>query len=256
MSISFQCKSCGKKLKAPDSAAGTTSTCPGCGAKVKCPDAVYDADVVEMGPPPEESPGFNPFGDLDEDKPYGVAKPSSAEASSTESRRPCPMCGEMILTTASKCRFCGEVFDATLKKAKKSGGKKAELKKVATLQKYLVMSILIFILSYLGLIASFAMQATQAGPPGAPPNMGGGTVAIVLVLLLVVMVASLGSWVLSVLLANRLYGSGGAILVFFSQFVPCVNLITLLVVNSKATNLLRDKGYTVGFLGADLSEFR
>jgi hypothetical protein len=27
------------------------------------------------------------------------------------------MCGEMILTTAAKCRFCGEIFDPALKKA-------------------------------------------------------------------------------------------------------------------------------------------
>jgi hypothetical protein len=32
------------------------------------------------------------------------------------------MCGEMILTTAAKCRFCGEVFDPALKKTK---GKKS-----------------------------------------------------------------------------------------------------------------------------------
>ena len=78
---------------------------------------------------------------------------------------------------------------------------------------------------------------------------------IVLVLALVVMVASLASWILSVLLANKMYGTGAAVLVFFLEFIPCVNLITLLVVNNKATNLLRDKGITVGFLGADLSEF-
>jgi hypothetical protein len=28
------------------------------------------------------------------------------------------MCGEMILATAAKCRYCGEIFDPTLKKAK------------------------------------------------------------------------------------------------------------------------------------------
>ena len=37
---------------------------------------------------------------------------------SAESRRPCPMCGEMILATAAKCRFCGEAFDPTLKKTR------------------------------------------------------------------------------------------------------------------------------------------
>ena len=39
-------------------------------------------------------------------------------------RRPCPMCGEMIVATAAKCRFCGEVFDPTLKKAKSKKKKK------------------------------------------------------------------------------------------------------------------------------------
>ena len=34
------------------------------------------------------------------------------------------------------------------------------------------------------------------------------------------------------------------------MFVPLLNLITLLVVNSKATNALRNAGYKVGFLGA------
>ena len=50
MPISFQCPHCGKKLKAPDSAAGKSSTCPGCGNKVTCPEPVYDAEVVEMTP--------------------------------------------------------------------------------------------------------------------------------------------------------------------------------------------------------------
>ncbi len=128
------------------------------------------------------------------------------------------MCGEMILTTAAKCRYCGEVFDSTLKKTKKSGGKKGELRKVAALQKYLVMSILVFILSYIGLIAAtVAMQPAQPGQ--AQP--GGAMIAIVGVLVLLVLVASLGSWVLSVMLASRLYGTGGAVLVFLLQFVPC-----------------------------------
>jgi predicted RNA-binding Zn-ribbon protein involved in translation (DUF1610 family) len=125
MSISFQCSRCGKKLKAPDSAAGKTSPCPGCGATVTCPEPLYDAEVVDTGPPPKPS-GFDPFADLDDDKPYPVSGPPPTAESSSESRRPCPLCGEMILTTAAKCRFCGEVFDTTLKKAK---GKKKKSKK-------------------------------------------------------------------------------------------------------------------------------
>jgi predicted RNA-binding Zn-ribbon protein involved in translation (DUF1610 family) len=123
MPISFQCPNCGKKLKAPDSAAGTTSTCPSCGSKLTCPEPLYDAEVVEMGPPPGKPAGFDPFGDIDDDKPRGLPQPAAAEPSS-EGRRPCPMCGEMIVATAAKCRYCGEVFDSTLKKAK--GKKKSK----------------------------------------------------------------------------------------------------------------------------------
>jgi predicted RNA-binding Zn-ribbon protein involved in translation (DUF1610 family) len=124
MPISFRCQHCGKKLKAPDSAAGKSSKCPGCGSIVTCPEPVYEAEVVEMTMEPEQPPGLSPFADLDDDKPYAVVDPAPAAESATESRRPCPMCGEMILSSAVKCRFCGEVFDATLKKAKSKKSKK------------------------------------------------------------------------------------------------------------------------------------
>ena len=73
MAISFQCPQCGKKLKAPDNAAGKSSSCPGCGSKVTCPEPVYDAEVVEMEIAPEKPKGLDPFADLDDDKPYEVA---------------------------------------------------------------------------------------------------------------------------------------------------------------------------------------
>ena len=120
MAISFSCPRCGKKLKAPDNAAGKSSKCPQCGSPVTCPEPVYDAELVE---PPGD---VDPYSDLDSDKPYAVATPlpSATSSSETEGRRPCPMCGEMIVATAAKCRFCGEVFDSTLKKAKSKKKKK------------------------------------------------------------------------------------------------------------------------------------
>jgi predicted RNA-binding Zn-ribbon protein involved in translation (DUF1610 family) len=106
MPISFPCLHCGKKLKAPDSAVGKASKCPGCGGMVTCPEPIYDAEVVEA------------TSHFDDDKSYAMASPPPVRESTTESRRPCPMCGEMILTSAVKCRFCDEVFDPALKKAR------------------------------------------------------------------------------------------------------------------------------------------
>jgi DNA-directed RNA polymerase subunit RPC12/RpoP len=78
MSISFQCPQCGKKLKAPESAAGRSSNCPGCGNKVTCPLPGDDEEVVEMQLAPDKPKGFDPFGDLDDGSPYGVSGPPAA----------------------------------------------------------------------------------------------------------------------------------------------------------------------------------
>ena len=61
--------------------------------------------------------------------------------------------------------------------------------------------------------------------------------------------------VFAAMLANKLYNVAGAIFVGILSAIPCINLITWMVVNGKATRMLRDKGITVGFLGADLSDF-
>ena len=118
MPISFECPQCGKKLKAPESAVGKSSACPGCGGTVTCPEPIYDAEVVDMTlEQPGKPAGVDPYADLDDGKAYGVVDPGPA-APAPDGRRPCPMCGEMIVANAAKCRYCGEVFDPALKKAK------------------------------------------------------------------------------------------------------------------------------------------
>jgi hypothetical protein len=81
----------------------------------KAQEEVLDAEeVVDEG-----SGGGDEFGlqNMSEDDAYG----GPAE----DERRPCPMCGEMIISSAAKCRYCGEVFDATLKRKEKKSRKKS-----------------------------------------------------------------------------------------------------------------------------------
>ncbi len=107
MSIKVSCDSCGKQLSVRDEAAGKRVKCPDCGGVVQIPepDDVMDAEVAED----------NPF-----------AGDDIASDGAKDDRKPCPACGEMIVKTAGKCRFCGEIFDAALKKKakgrKSSGG--------------------------------------------------------------------------------------------------------------------------------------
>lgn len=100
MSISVDCQNCGKTLKAKDTAAGKTAKCPDCGELIRIPELNEVLDA-------EEDYGGSPSADDD------LSLPSSGD------QKPCPVCGEMIASSAKKCRFCGEYLDETLKKKKK-----------------------------------------------------------------------------------------------------------------------------------------
>ena len=89
MPISVTCGECGKTLKAKDSAAGKKTKCPDCGAVMVIPAASDDDEFAHMTE--------------DYDAP-AIQLPSDAD----EKRVPCPMCGQMIVAGAAKCRFCGE----------------------------------------------------------------------------------------------------------------------------------------------------
>jgi predicted RNA-binding Zn-ribbon protein involved in translation (DUF1610 family) len=109
--IRVTCPNCGAKLKAPDEAAGRETRCPKCGTPITVPEAgdmIYDAEAI---PEPHELSG-DVYG-LDD---VPAQKPAPA-AAADDGRRPCPMCGEMIMANAAKCRYCGEVFDPALRKA-------------------------------------------------------------------------------------------------------------------------------------------
>jgi len=110
MSIKVSCPSCGKTLAAPDSAAGKRAKCPGCGELFTVPAAIQEAESLSVAPAAATG----------EPASYGLAEPipaatSAAPAVAGEQRRPCPECGEMIVASAAKCRFCGAIFDPALK---------------------------------------------------------------------------------------------------------------------------------------------
>ncbi len=123
MAIDVTCQACGKTVRAKDSMAGKKAKCPQCGEIMQIPDAGivdavddysdddaddYSEDQYDDAYAEAEPPEYNPYAS------EGAALPSG------DSRKPCPMCGEMIKSSAAKCRYCGEIFDPTLKKTAKS----------------------------------------------------------------------------------------------------------------------------------------
>lgn len=138
MPIQFQCTWCGKKINAGDAFAGKSAKCPGCGGVVQVPAAAEPPPAAPGGfgnfPAPNEPPQFGapaprapispPPGGIYDAEDFSAAPPSAAPSAGDE-RRPCPACGEMIMQTAAKCRFCGEVFDSTLRRTGGKGRNKA-----------------------------------------------------------------------------------------------------------------------------------
>jgi predicted RNA-binding Zn-ribbon protein involved in translation (DUF1610 family) len=103
------CSGCGVTLTTPDSSAGKRAKCPKCGGAIQIPD-VQQEEIYEA-----ES---SLFSGLSEDE-------MTSGSVVSDERKPCPACGEMIVRDAVKCRYCGEIFDATLKKQEQKRQKKS-----------------------------------------------------------------------------------------------------------------------------------
>jgi len=120
--IQVTCPSCQTTLKTADSSAGKRAKCPKCGGIIEIPAAPTPPadDEYAMEAEPNPLAGFT-----DDELSSGPVAPAAND------RKPCPACGEMIVRDAVKCRFCGEVFDAVLKKkeqkAMKATGEDADL---------------------------------------------------------------------------------------------------------------------------------
>jgi hypothetical protein len=112
-------------------------------------------------------------------------------------------------------------------------GRREDLKSIAQYQKGIIACILLYVIV---LIAQFV----------TPP-------ALRIVIVLVAVATVLTGVVLVILLATKVYSTPLAIIFGLGTILPCIGLIVLAMVSGKATRILRENGYTVGFFGADTS---
>ena len=114
------------------------------------------------------------------------------------------------------------------------GGKRENLRNVAKYQKGIIICILIY----------FVMVFTQFAIPEE----------LQIVMALGVLAVGITSMVFVFLLAVNVYSTAAGVFLGILTLVPCLGLIVLLIINSKATGILRKNKIHVGLLGADLSK--
>lgn len=113
-------------------------------------------------------------------------------------------------------------------------GKRADVRSVAKYQKGIIVCILVYLI---GAVVQFALPLRVQIILG----LGIGVVVIV-------------GTVYVFLLAIKVYSTALGFLLGILTLIPCVGLIVLLLVNGKATTILRQNGIKVGLLGANLSQ--
>jgi len=126
--------------------------------------------------------------------------------------------------------------DVDVESIRKDRIDRATLRSIAVYQKVILVCILVYILSF---VAQFFVPTDLRWTVGIP-------------VLLVVLTAT----VFVFLLSTKVYSVAIGVLLGLLTLIPCIGLIALLIINSKATGTLKANGISVGLLGADLSQIQ
>jgi hypothetical protein len=126
-------------------------------------------------------------------------------------------------------------------------GSRQELYRVARYQRGVLLCLLAQILIWVGSVVLRVGQQTPDGEAAVLP--------VQLLLSLGLIVISLVGVMFVFLLAINVYSTVVGVLLGILSLIPCLGLLILLIVNGKATSILRRNNIKIGFLGADLSQF-
>jgi hypothetical protein len=94
------------------------------------------------------------------------------------------------------------------------------------------------------LLANIVLNIMAMSTRGVDPAVGLALAALALVVVAITMFAVFR-------LTNELYNMVAAVCCAILMIVPCVSLLTLLIVNGRATTFLQQRGVKVGLMGAN-----
>ena len=113
-------------------------------------------------------------------------------------------------------------------------GRREDLRSVAVYQKGILVCILIYLIAVFG---QFVLPAELR-----------------LFLGIGILVLGLAGTIFVFLLAMKVYNVALGILLGILALIPCIGLLVLLMVNGKATAILKQNGIKVGLMGANLAD--
>jgi hypothetical protein len=169
---------------------------------------------------------------VDGPEPVWDAEVVESSAAEPEIRRPCPACGEMIIASAAKCRFCGEIFDEVLRR----GGRRTPAE-MATEFEYARKRLLACMFVGLGCILGTAALETRKVKDSEP-----APVFAVFAIGATALATSLVAMVEVFTLTKSMSGKALAVVAAAFTLVPCLGLLVALGVYQRALEHGQDVG--------------
>ncbi len=227
MPIIIECLSCNSKLKVEDEFAGRKVKCPKCKSIIEVAPSQPSSteDRIQAAPPARTA------ADLRVKTGKAPALPPAEDDwddhEDDERRRPRRRRRDIDDDDEG-----ADDEDRPRRRTKKWS--RADLRAIATYQKVVLVCILVYIIA---VVAQFLI----------PP-------ALRLVVALGVLAVAVTAAVFVFLLATKVYNTALGIVMGILTLIPLVGLITLLIINSRATATLNINGIRVGLLGAIMSD--
>jgi predicted Zn finger-like uncharacterized protein len=245
VSIQVTCPSCTASFKASDTAAGKQAKCPKCNGVIDIPIAAGGEEIVDAE--------IDATGTTSENLNREAASDDPAAAAD---RKPCPMCGEMIVRDAVKCRFCGEVLDRSMVGMLGGGsdlrdpGWKRTRSGLATVYYSLVIMLIAIILMIVGAMIVGAMGAA-AGREEPPVAM----IVLIVICGLTIFGSAIGMIVGQILCAGvpassgaRGFAIGAVLCVFANIFFSSTGGVLQVQAISSLGNLVSTIGWVLFIL--------
>lgn len=234
MCIRFKCPKCRATVTAPDAYAGQHAKCPNCYGQISVPPG----NVQPAGSPPAL---IAPRPQQETQEAIAPPSPSSVHAVTL-----CPFCRETVAGDARKCKHCSEFLQQPVYSTVDFCDD-SQILCIAQAQQGMHWSLL---LSILGSFVFVSLAVAHADGVSGNKQLPG-------LWLFLLAWLPISHWFMysTCSLLSRL-GASMPVLWLLGINVPILGIVLVLILSSRASNVIRNGGFGVGFMGADIPSIK